>query len=73
MSTIRIQRPTIITSRIFIGLVFTEWINIIVNEICKILKIEDEKDIFNIKNKIKQNYTIKNEIYKQFKKILINK
>jgi hypothetical protein len=73
MSTIRIQRPTIITSRIFIGLVFTEWINIIVNEICKILKIEDEKDIFNIKNKIKQNYTIKNEIYKQFKKFLINK
>lgn len=73
MNAIRIQRPTIITSRIFIGLIFTEWINIIIDDICKILKITDDKEIFNIKNQINQNYTLKNETYKQFKKFLINK
>ena len=73
MDTIVIQKPTVITSRILINLIFDQWINIIIKDIFEILDIKDKNKRNSLKKNIKQNYIFKNEIYKQFKKFLIKK
>ena len=67
-----IVQPRTITNKNLIGKIFYIWIDIIVNDIIKILKITDKDKIKDFKKIVILNYNFKYIIYNKLRNYLIN-